>query len=121
MINRILIRIKIIQILYSFYKSDGKSLPSAEKELFHSIEKTYDLYYHLLQLAVEITHYANLRTDARKNKLRPTPEDLNPNMRFVENRYIKQLASNKLTNIFPNTAYHGQIIPKSLKNFTTIL
>ena len=98
MINRILIRIKIIQILYSFYKSDGKSLPSAEKELFHSIEKTYDLYYHLLQLAVEITHYANLRTDARKNKLRPTPEDLNPNMRFVENRYIEQLASNKQLN-----------------------
>jgi len=95
MINRILIRIKIVQVLYSFYKNDEKSFTVAEKELFHSIEKTYDLYFHLLQLAVEITRFANLRIDARKNKLRPSPEDLNPNMRFVENSFVEQLSTNK--------------------------
>lgn len=102
MINRVLIRIKIIQILYSYYKNEGKSVQLAEKELLHSIEKTYDLYYHLLQLAIEITRYAALRIDARKNKLRPTAEDLHPNMKFVENKFVQQLSNNIQFNSYLN-------------------
>lgn len=94
MINRALLRIKIVQILYSYYKSDGKSLPIAEKELFHSIEKTYDLYYHLLQLSIEITRYAAERIETKRNKLRPTEEDLNPNTRFIDNKFVAQLSTN---------------------------
>ena len=94
MINRVLLRIKIVQILYSYYKSDSKSLPVAEKELFHSIEKTYDLYYHLLQLSIEITRFAADRIETKRNKLRPTPEDLNPNTRFIDNKFVAQLSSN---------------------------
>ncbi len=94
MINRVLLRIKIIQILYSFFKSEGKSIPVAEKELFHSIEKTYDLYFHLLQLSVEITRFAASRIDSKRNKLRPTEEDLNPNTRFIDNSFIEQLTNN---------------------------
>jgi len=88
------LRIKIVQILYSYYKSDGKSLPLAEKELFHSIEKTYDLYYHLLQLSIEITRFATDRIETKRNKLRPTPEDLNPNTRFIDNAFVAQLSNN---------------------------
>ena len=94
MINRVLLRIKIIQILYSFYKSDGKSMPVAEKELFHSIEKTYDLYFHLLQLSVEITRFATDKIETKRNRLRPTEEDLNPNTRFIDNAFIAQLSEN---------------------------
>lgn len=95
MINRALLRTKIIQIIYSYYKSEGNSIPNAVKELFHSIEKTYQLYYHLLWLSVEITHHASLKIDSRRNKLRPTQEDLNPNTRFIDNEFIKQLRINK--------------------------
>jgi len=94
MINRVLLRIKIVQILYSYYKSDSKSFPVAEKELFHSIEKTYDLYYHLLQLSIEITRYAADRIETKRNKLRPTEEDLNPNTRFINNKFVAQLSDN---------------------------
>jgi len=94
MINRVLLRIKIVQILYSYYKSDSKSLPIAEKELFHSIEKTYDLYYHLLQLSIEITRFAADRIETKRNRLRPTEEDLNPNTRFIDNSFIAQLSTN---------------------------
>ena len=94
MINRVLLRIKIIQILYSFYKGDGKSIAAAEKELFFSIERTYDLYYHLLLLSVEITEYAASRIDNKRNKLRPTEEDLNPNTRFIDNKFVQQLSQN---------------------------
>jgi len=94
MINRVLLRIKIVQILYSFYKGDGKSIPAAEKELFHSIERTYDLYFHLLQLSIEITQFAATRIDNRRNKLRPSVDDLNPNTRFADNKFVKQLSEN---------------------------
>lgn len=94
MINRVLLRIKIVQILYSYYKSDGKSLPVAEKELFHSIEKTYDLYFHLLQLSIEITRFAADKIETKRNRLRPTSDDLNPNTRFIDNSFIAQLSTN---------------------------
>jgi N utilization substance protein B len=69
-------------------------LPVAEKELFHSIEKTYDLYYHLLQLSIEITKFAADRIETKRNRFRPTTEDLNPNTRFIENSFIDQLSKN---------------------------
>ncbi|MDD4993403.1 MAG: transcription antitermination factor NusB [Paludibacter sp.] len=100
MINRALLRTKIVQILYSYYKSDSKSFPVAEKELFHSIEKTYDLYYHLLQLSIEITRFASDRIETKRNKLRPTEEDLNPNTRFIDNSFIAQLSKNIQFNEF---------------------
>ena len=95
MINRILLRIKIIQILYAFYKGEEKTALTVEKELFHSIEKTYDLYFHLLNLAVLITDYADSRIEYGKNKLRPTLEELNPNTRFIDNKFVAQLRTNK--------------------------
>jgi len=95
MINRALLRVKVIQILYSHYKGDGKSLPMAEKELIFSLEKTYDLYFQLLQLSLDITRFAADRIDTRRNKLRPTEEDLNPNTRFADNRFVAQLSGNE--------------------------
>ena len=94
MINRVLLRIKIVQILYSYYKSEGKSLPVAEKELFHSIEKTYDLYFHLLKLSIEITRFAADKIETKRNRLRPSADDLNPNTRFIDNSFIAQLSTN---------------------------
>ena len=94
MINRVILLIKILQIIYAFYKGDSPSVALAEKELFHSVEKTYELYFHLLQLAVEVTNYASNKIDARKNKLRPSDDDLNPNTRFVDNSFVTQLSKN---------------------------
>lgn len=98
MVNRVLLRIKVIQIVYAYYRGEGNSIPKAEKELIYSIEKAYDLYFHLLQLALEVTDYAYNRIDQRRNRLRPSEEDLNPNLRFVENRFVKQLRDNLTLN-----------------------
>jgi len=100
MINRVLLRIKIVQILYSYFKNEGKSLPLAEKELFHSIEKTYDLYFHLLQLSIEITRYAAEKIETKRNRHLPTQDDLNPNTRFVDNSFVKQLSVNESFNSY---------------------
>ena len=100
MINRILIRLKIVQILYAYYQNGGKNLDTAEKELFFSLSKAYDLYNYLLLLMVTVTRYAHKRIEMGKAKLRPTKEELAPNMKFVENRFIAQLEVNKQLNFF---------------------
>ena len=95
MINRVLIRLKIVQIVYAYYQNGGKNLDTAEKELFFSLSKAYDMYNHLLLLMVEITKQAERKQSAAKNKLLPTEEELHPNTKFVDNRFIAQLEVNK--------------------------
>jgi N utilization substance protein B len=95
MINRVIIRLKIIQLVYAYYQNGSKNLDSAEKELFFSLSKAYDLYNYLLMLMVALTNYAQKRVDAGKAKLAPTSEDLSPNMKFIENKFVAQLEVNK--------------------------
>ena len=95
MINRVLIRLKIVQIVYAYYQNGGKNLDTAEKELFFSLSKAYDMYNYLLLLMIEITKYAEKKQAAAKNKLLPTAEELYPNTKFVDNRFVAQLEVNK--------------------------
>ena len=94
MINRVLIRLKVIQVIYAYYQNGGKNLEAAEKELFYSLSKAYDLYKRLLLLMIEVTQFADRRIDNRRHKLRPTAEDLNPNTRFIDNAFMAQLMRN---------------------------
>lgn len=98
MISRRILRIKILQIIYAYYKSPGSQINKAEKELFFSIQKTYDLYHHLLLLMVNIADFALSRIDIAKNKKIPSYEDLHPNTKFVDNKIINQLRYNKQLN-----------------------
>lgn len=103
MINRVLIRLKVVQIIYAYYQNGGKNLDTAEKELFFSLSKAYDLYNYLLLLMIELTKYANKRIDVAKNKMVPTKEELAPCMKFVENKFIAQLEMNKQLTGFVST------------------
>ncbi|MBR6692196.1 MAG: transcription antitermination factor NusB [Bacteroidaceae bacterium] len=94
MINRVLIRLKVIQIVYAYYKNSGKSLKAAEDEMFFSLSKAYDLYNYMLLIMPGITHYAADRISFLGMKVRPTESDMNPNMKFVENRFVKELEKN---------------------------
>lgn len=103
MINRVLIRLKIIQIVYAYYQNGSKNLDSAEKELFFSLSKAYDLYNYLLLLMIALTEYAQKRTNAARVKLAPSQAELSPNMKFVNNKFIAQLEVNKqLTKFISN-------------------
>ncbi len=104
MISRRLLRIKVLQVLYAYYKSDQKDLNKSEKELFFSINKAYDLFYYILLLGVEVVDYAESRIELAKNKRMPSEEDLNPNTRFIENSFIRQLRSNRQFRRFLDTA-----------------
>lgn len=94
MINRVLIRLKVVQILYAYYKNSGKSLKAAEDEVFFSLSKAYDLYNYMLLLMDGITQYAADRISFLSMKLRTTESDRNPNLKFVNNRFVAQLREN---------------------------
>lgn len=98
MINRIIIRIKVLQIVYAYYQKNSRDLVSAENELLFSLEKSYDLYHYLLLLIVLLTDVEQKRLDKNRNKLLATEEELNPNRRLANNRFAEQLRTNsKLT------------------------
>ncbi|MCF8391221.1 MAG: transcription antitermination factor NusB [Bacteroidales bacterium] len=94
MISRRLLRIKVLQVLYAYYKSDQKDINLSEKELFFSIGKAYELYHFILLLFLEIVDYAEARIDLARNKKVPSFDDLNPNTNFIDNKFIAQLRSN---------------------------
>jgi N utilization substance protein B len=94
MFSRRLLRIKVLQILYAYYKADGKTFASTEKDLLFSLEKSHQLYHLLLQLILEVVDYAESRIMQAREKRIPTEQDLNPNTRFIDNQVIKQLRNN---------------------------
>lgn len=101
MINRILIRIKVVQVLYSYVVSgEDQSIESSKKELLKSFEKSYELYHYLLKLMIDLTYMQERRLDDARHKYLPTHEDLNPNMKFVENELIAKLCDNQVLNSY---------------------
>ncbi|MDP4276813.1 MAG: transcription antitermination factor NusB [Bacteroidota bacterium] len=104
MINRVLIRIKAVQMIYAFYQGGNRDLAKAEKEFFYSLEKSYELYHYLLQLILAVTVYAGQRIDAASNKYLPSEEEKNPNRRFVDNAFAAQLADNNSLNHYINNS-----------------
>ncbi|MBO7109547.1 MAG: transcription antitermination factor NusB [Prevotella sp.] len=94
MINREIIRIKIVQLTYAYYQNGNKNIDTAEKELFFSLSKAYDLYNHLLALIVALTKEARRRLEVLQAKARRegTPE---PSQKFAFNRFALQLEENK--------------------------
>ncbi len=95
MINRRLIRIKSLQTFYAYTKGGIESVESAEKELQANFQKTYDLYFIMFSLVIEISDFARWKIEQGKRKLLPTEEDLNPNTKFADNKLVEQLRENK--------------------------
>ena len=96
MLNRVLIRTKVVQNLYSYMLTrPERTLANALKDLDTCLEKTYELYHYLMRLPIELTHIQEMRLDEARNKYLPTEEELNPNMKFVNNRLVAALASNE--------------------------
>lgn len=94
MLNRRYLRIKIMQALYGFFQSDARDLPRGERELFNGLDKIYDLYIYQLAFLLELRHVATTLVEEAKNKRLPTKEDLDPNLKFLENKFLTQLSEN---------------------------
>lgn len=92
MLNRRYLRIKTMQTLYSYFQQDNGEIAFYEKELFKSLDKIYDLYISVLQLLGDIHHTAHLVIEENKHKRLPSKEDLEPNLKFIQNSVLVALA-----------------------------
>nr|MBC8490368.1 transcription antitermination factor NusB [Bacteroidota bacterium] len=95
MLSRRHLRIKALQALYAFVQSSNDRLDTGEKELLKSLDKLYEIYIYQLSLLIEIVEFAQKRIEENKQKYIPAEEDLNPNTRFINNQFIRQLSDNK--------------------------
>ena len=95
MLSRRHLRVKVLQALYAYFQSGNTSIDQGEKQLLLSINKLYELFIYQLSFLVEVTRFAEYRLEENKGKHLPTDEDLNPNMRFTQNRILQNIASNR--------------------------
>lgn len=76
------------------YNDVRTTFSQAKKSLNDSLEKAYELYHALLLIPVYITDMEKERIENAKTKYCPTDHELNPNMRFVDNRFVEALRMN---------------------------
>jgi transcription antitermination protein NusB len=84
-----------MQAIYAFQQEGPESINAGEKQLINSLDKLYELFIYQLSLIIELSDFARRRIEENRLKQLPTPEDLNPNLRFIQNRFIHQLENNR--------------------------
>lgn len=95
MVNRELIRQKVVQIVYSYYQKGVDSADEAERSLLVSLSKAYDMYNLLLLLLVELNRMAMRYYQMRQSRQQRLGLYEDVSSRFIDNRFILQLASNQ--------------------------
>ena len=84
-----------MQSVYAVLQSKSDNLVKEEKFLKFSIQKATDLYILQLLLLVEVKNLANEHLEIRKKKHLATPEDKNPNLKFVNNQVIAAIENSE--------------------------
>lgn len=110
LINRTLVRIKVLQVVFAYYQNEGKelsgekdsttksktlTLPAVHRHLEESYEDTYNLYLLLLDLVYELTRYAQLKIEDAQERAKIMHTPFEANLRFVNNRFAQQLFENR--------------------------
>lgn len=95
MLSRRFLRVKVLQAVYAYQQKGFDSLQAGEKQLLVSLDKLYELYIYMLSLICEVSEFAQRRIDENRQKLLPSQNDLDPNLRFIQNHFILQLAENR--------------------------
>ena len=100
MINRRHIRVKVMQSVYAILQSKSDNLIKEEKFLYSSIDKMYHLYTIILRLMVEVRDMEKKHIELSRKKRLATPDELNPNTKFIDNQVFKMLFESVSLNEF---------------------
>lgn len=95
MINRTMVRTRVVQTLFAYYQDSDKTVTTARRELTKSFADTYDLYFALLDFANVLTAYAQQQLEEQIGRAKATHSSWMPNRRFVQNRWAQQLFDNR--------------------------
>ena len=92
MINRVLIRLKVVQVIYAYYQNGGQKTAMADRELAQSIDSAYSLYKTLLFIPVAWAR--QIRKSVAKQRRMNAPHISRREILLAENRFIAQLETN---------------------------
>jgi N utilization substance protein B len=102
MINREIIRTKVVQLTYAYYQNGSKNIDTAEKELMFSLSKAYDLYNYMLALIVAITRESRRHLEVAEARAKREGSEM-PSRKFADNRFAVQLEENRMLLDFMET------------------
>ena len=91
MINRTLVRTKVVQTLFAHYSGSDHTVMGARKTLLNKFNSTYSLYMLMLQFADELTTYAEEQISANKKRAAVLHQNYNANRKVVNNRVAQQV------------------------------
>lgn len=95
MINRTLVRTKVVQTVFAMYSGSDHTALSARKALLKKFSSTYSLYMMMLSFADELTTYAEEQISENKKRAAVLHQRYEANMNFVNNRVAQQLFNNR--------------------------
>ena len=88
-----------MQSIYAMHQNGSDNLQKEEKFLFYSIENILDLYLIMLSSMIEIRDKEQLYLDKSAKKHLATPQERNPNTKFVRNALVDMLSESRSLNI----------------------
>lgn len=95
MINRTLVRTKVVQTLFAQYSGNDHTALSARKTLLNKFSSTYSLYMMMLSFADELTTYAEEQINENQKRASVLHQTYIANRNFVNNRLAQQIFNNR--------------------------
>ena len=95
MISRRHIRLKVMQSLYTFKSKKDQSVLNGEKDMLQHIEDISKLQIVVISFLLFLFRHAENFFEENKSKFLPKDEDINPNLRFIDNSFYKFFLNNK--------------------------
>ena len=95
MINRTLVRTKVVQTLFAHYSGSDHTALSARKTLLNKFSSTYSLYMMMFSFADELTTYAEEQIAENQKRATVLHQNYKANRNFVNNRIAQQLFNNR--------------------------
>lgn len=101
MLGRRQLREKAMQAVYAWKMAgEDSDQRTIEKNMLKGVDEIYDLYIYLLNLLNFQKTIAENKIELAKNKNFPTAQDLNPNLKFVDNPMFRILDENEELNAY---------------------
>ena len=95
MINRTLVRTKVVQTLFAHYSGSDHTVLGARKTLLYKFSSTYSLYMMMLSFADELTTYAEEQISINQKRAMVLHQTYKANRNFVNNRVAQQVFNNR--------------------------
>ncbi|MDD2634415.1 MAG: transcription antitermination factor NusB [Bacteroidales bacterium] len=121
MVSRRLVRIKAMQTYYAFLQDSGDV--SAERiwqQLKFNIEQSHELYVYLHCLLLAVCDFAEERIELNRKKQLASTDDLNPNLKFINNRVLNAIRNNTIiSEKYSNIDFNWSDYPAFIRSIWT--